>query len=49
VAADVYVKGLQPVLTTGQLAAAVLTVADNPHSAPEYLVSGAGLRPVDRP
>jgi NAD(P)-dependent dehydrogenase (short-subunit alcohol dehydrogenase family) len=49
VAADVYVKGLQPVLTTDQLAAAVLTVAGDPASAPEYLVSGAGLRPVEGP
>jgi NAD(P)-dependent dehydrogenase (short-subunit alcohol dehydrogenase family) len=49
VAADVYIKGLQPVLTTGQLAAAVLTVAGDPASSPEYLVSGTGLRPVDRP
>lgn len=49
VATDAYVKDLQPVLTTGQVAAAVLTVAGDPASAPEYLVSGAGLRPVDRP
>jgi NAD(P)-dependent dehydrogenase (short-subunit alcohol dehydrogenase family) len=44
VTADVYLKGLQPVLTSGQLAAAVIAVADDPDSAPEYLVSGAGHR-----
>jgi NAD(P)-dependent dehydrogenase (short-subunit alcohol dehydrogenase family) len=49
VAADVYLKGLQPILTADQVAAAVLTVARDPASAPEYLVSGAGLRPVGQP
>ncbi|HXP58294.1 MAG TPA: SDR family oxidoreductase [Streptosporangiaceae bacterium] len=49
VAPDVYIKGLQPLLTPDQLAAAVLTVAGDPASAPEYLVSGAGLQPLDRP
>ncbi|MBV9794735.1 MAG: SDR family oxidoreductase [Actinobacteria bacterium] len=46
IATDVYTKDLQPVLDPGQLAAAVVTVAADPASAPEYLVSGAGYRAV---
>jgi NAD(P)-dependent dehydrogenase (short-subunit alcohol dehydrogenase family) len=49
VATDVYAKNLQPLLSADQVAAAVLTVAGDPDSAPEYLVSGAGLRPVEQP
>jgi NAD(P)-dependent dehydrogenase (short-subunit alcohol dehydrogenase family) len=49
VAAEVYAKNLQPLLSADQVAAAVLTVAGDPDSAPEYLVSGAGLRPVNQP
>ena len=44
VATDVYTKGLQPVLTPDQVAAAVVAVAGDPGSAPEYLVSGTGYR-----
>ena len=46
VAPDVYTKDLQPILSPDQVAAAVVAVATDPGSAPEYLVSGAGLRPV---
>ena len=41
---DVYTKDLQPVLTPAQVGAAVVAVADDPGSAAEYLVSGAGSR-----
>lgn len=44
VATDVYTKGLQPVLAPDQVAAAVVAVAGDPGSAPEYLVSGTGYR-----
>jgi NAD(P)-dependent dehydrogenase (short-subunit alcohol dehydrogenase family) len=44
VAPDVYAKDLQPVLTPAQVGAAVIAVAADPASAPEYLVSGAGHR-----
>jgi NAD(P)-dependent dehydrogenase (short-subunit alcohol dehydrogenase family) len=44
VAPDVYAKDLQPVLTPAQVGAAVIAVAADPASAPEYLVSGAGYR-----
>jgi NAD(P)-dependent dehydrogenase (short-subunit alcohol dehydrogenase family) len=43
---DAFVERLQPVLTPDQVAKAVLTLAGDPDSAPEYQVSGAGLRPV---
>jgi NAD(P)-dependent dehydrogenase (short-subunit alcohol dehydrogenase family) len=43
---DVYVKDLQPALAPDQVAAAVVAVAADPGSAPEYLVTGTGLRPV---
>jgi NAD(P)-dependent dehydrogenase (short-subunit alcohol dehydrogenase family) len=43
---DTFVEGLQPVLTADQVAKAVLELAANSGSAPEYQVSGAGLRPV---
>ncbi|MER5209559.1 SDR family oxidoreductase [Streptomyces sp. NPDC002838] len=43
---DTFVEGLRPILTPDQVAKAVLEVARDPASAPEYLVSGAGLRPV---
>jgi len=43
---EAFIEGMQPVLTPEQIAKAVLDVAGNPASAPEYLVSGAGLRPV---
>jgi NAD(P)-dependent dehydrogenase (short-subunit alcohol dehydrogenase family) len=44
VAPDVYAKDLQPALTPAQVGAAVMAVAADPASAPEYLVSGAGYR-----
>lgn len=43
---DTFVAGLQPILTPEQVAKAVIEVATDPRSAPEHLVSGAGLRPV---
>ena len=43
---DTFVEGLQPVLTADQVAKAVLDVAADPGSAPEYVVSAAGLREV---
>ena len=43
---DTFVEGLQPILTADQVAKAVVELAADPGSAPEYLVSGAGLRPV---
>ncbi|MGV9349558.1 SDR family oxidoreductase [Streptomyces spiralis] len=43
---DTFVEGLHPILTADQVAKAVLDVAQNPDSGPEYQVSGAGLLPV---
>jgi NADP-dependent 3-hydroxy acid dehydrogenase YdfG len=43
---DTFVGGLQPILTADQVAKAVVDVAGDPDSAPEYQVSSAGLRPV---
>jgi NAD(P)-dependent dehydrogenase (short-subunit alcohol dehydrogenase family) len=43
---DAFVRGLEPVLTADQVAAAVLRIAADPDGAPEYQVGGAGLRPV---
>jgi NADP-dependent 3-hydroxy acid dehydrogenase YdfG len=43
---DTFIEGLQPVLTADQVAKAVLDVAADAGSAPEYVVSGAGSRPV---
>ncbi len=43
---DAFVERLQPVLTPEQVAKAVLEVAGDADSAPEYVVAGAGLRPV---
>ena len=39
-------EGRQPILTPDQVAKAVLMVAGDPDSAPEYQVSAAGARPV---
>ncbi|WP_188187788.1 SDR family oxidoreductase [Nonomuraea sp. SYSU D8015] len=44
---DTFVEGLRPILTPDQVAKAVVEIAGDPGSAPEYLVGGAGLRPVD--
>jgi NAD(P)-dependent dehydrogenase (short-subunit alcohol dehydrogenase family) len=43
---DTFVASLQPVLTPEQVAAAVVELAGDPGAGPEYLVNGAGLRPV---
>jgi NAD(P)-dependent dehydrogenase (short-subunit alcohol dehydrogenase family) len=43
---DTFVDSLQPTLSPDQVAKAVVELAGDPGSAPEYLVSGAGLRPV---
>jgi NAD(P)-dependent dehydrogenase (short-subunit alcohol dehydrogenase family) len=43
---DTFVEGLQPILTPDQVAKALVDVAADPGSAPEYLVSGDALRPV---
>jgi NAD(P)-dependent dehydrogenase (short-subunit alcohol dehydrogenase family) len=43
---DTFIDGLQPILTPEQVAKAVVTLAGDPDSAPEYQVNGAGLRPV---
>jgi NADP-dependent 3-hydroxy acid dehydrogenase YdfG len=43
---DTFVDNLQPILTPELVAKAVVEVAADPGSAPEYVVSGAGLRPV---
>jgi NAD(P)-dependent dehydrogenase (short-subunit alcohol dehydrogenase family) len=43
---DTYVEGLQPIVTPAQVAEAVTAVAGDPGSAAEYLVTGAGMRPL---
>jgi NAD(P)-dependent dehydrogenase (short-subunit alcohol dehydrogenase family) len=43
---DTFAEGLQPILTPDQVAKAVVELAGDPGSAPEYQVSGAGLRPI---
>ncbi len=43
---DTFVDALQPILTPDQVAKAVLALAADPDSAPEYQVNGAGLRPI---
>jgi hypothetical protein len=43
---DTLVKGRGPVLTADQVAKAVVELAGNPDSAPEYRVGGTGLSPV---
>jgi NAD(P)-dependent dehydrogenase (short-subunit alcohol dehydrogenase family) len=43
---DAFVDGLQPILTPDQVAKGVVEVAADPDSAPEYVVTGTGLRPV---
>ncbi|HEY0806263.1 MAG TPA: SDR family oxidoreductase [Pseudonocardiaceae bacterium] len=44
---DIFVEGLQPILTPDQVAKAVVTLAADRDSAAEYQVSGAGMRPID--
>jgi NAD(P)-dependent dehydrogenase (short-subunit alcohol dehydrogenase family) len=43
---DTFVEGLQPILTPDQVAKAVLEIVSDKDSAPEYQISGAGLRPL---
>jgi NAD(P)-dependent dehydrogenase (short-subunit alcohol dehydrogenase family) len=43
---DTFVDGMQPILTADQVAKAVMEIAGDPDSAPEYQVSGAGLSPI---
>jgi NAD(P)-dependent dehydrogenase (short-subunit alcohol dehydrogenase family) len=43
---DTFVENMQPILTPDQVAKAVVELAGDPGSAPEYQVSGAGLRPL---
>lgn len=43
---EMFVAGLQPIVTAAAVAQAVIEVAGIPGSAGEYLLSGAGLRPV---
>jgi NAD(P)-dependent dehydrogenase (short-subunit alcohol dehydrogenase family) len=43
---DTFVEGLQPILTPDQVAKAVVELAGDPGSGPEYQISGTGLRPV---
>lgn len=44
---DAFVQGMQPVLTPDQVAQAVVELAADSGSGPEYRISGGGLRPVD--
>ncbi len=44
---DTFVDALAPVLTADQVARAVVDLAADPAGAGEYVVGGAGLRPVD--
>lgn len=43
---ETFVEGLRPILTPGQVAEAVVKLAGDADGPPEYLVSGAGLRPL---
>jgi len=43
---DAFIDGLRPILTPEQVAKAVMELAGDPESAPEYLVGGAGPRPI---
>ncbi|MFG2003837.1 SDR family oxidoreductase [Spirillospora sp. NPDC048911] len=45
VSQDTFIEGLQPAVTPALVAKAVMEITANPTSAPEYLVTGAGLRP----
>jgi NAD(P)-dependent dehydrogenase (short-subunit alcohol dehydrogenase family) len=44
---DTLIDTMRPVLTPEQVAKAVLDIAADTGSAPEYRISGAGARPVD--
>jgi NAD(P)-dependent dehydrogenase (short-subunit alcohol dehydrogenase family) len=43
---DTIVEGLRPILTPDEVAKAVVEIAGDPGSEPEYLIGGAGLRPL---
>ncbi len=43
---EAFVEVLQPIVTPEQVAKAVVELAGDPGSAPEYRVTGAGLRPI---
>jgi NAD(P)-dependent dehydrogenase (short-subunit alcohol dehydrogenase family) len=43
---DTFIDGMQPILTPDQVAKAVVELAADRGSGPEYQVSGAGLRPI---
>lgn len=45
---EAFIAGLEPVLTPELVAKAVLQVAGDPDSAPEYVVTGGGLKPLGR-
>lgn len=44
---DAFIEGIQPILTPEQVGKAVLEIATDHDSAPEYRIGGAGLRPVN--
>nr|MBA3906839.1 SDR family oxidoreductase [Pseudonocardiales bacterium] len=43
---ETFIERLQPILTPDQVAKAVVEIASDSDSAPEYQVSGTGLRPI---
>ncbi|MBV6696034.1 SDR family oxidoreductase [Kitasatospora aureofaciens] len=43
---ETFLKGRQPILTLEQIGKAVVEVAGDPDSGPEYRVDGAGLSPI---
>jgi NAD(P)-dependent dehydrogenase (short-subunit alcohol dehydrogenase family) len=43
---DTFIENMQPILTPDQVAKAVVDIAGDPASAPEYVVGGTGLRQV---
>jgi NAD(P)-dependent dehydrogenase (short-subunit alcohol dehydrogenase family) len=43
---ETFIERLQPILTPDQVAKAVVEIAADSDSAPEYQISGAGLRPI---
>lgn len=45
---ETFIAKMQPVLTPELVAKAVLEVAADPESAPEYVVTGTGIKPLDR-
>lgn len=43
---ETFIEGMRPTLTPEQVGKAVVEIAGDPGGAPEYLVSGAGLRQI---